>query len=172
MNYINTQTLQYPISEIEVREEYPNTSFPMPFAAPEPYVYVFPVPPGTYNPLTHRPREIPPELTVKGHWEQRWELLEIPLEEREARALAEAEELSRRNFAIVVSPRQIRQALTKAGLRAQVEAAVANGDQDLKDWWEFATTFERSNPLVINMGLALNVTTEELDNLFVLASTL
>ena len=37
-----------------------------------------------------------------------------------------------------ISPRQIRQALTHANLRASVEATVLAGDQDLKDWWEFA----------------------------------
>jgi hypothetical protein len=71
-----------------------------------------------------------------------------------------------------VSPRQIRQALTRAGLRASVEAAVAAGDQDLKDWWEFSTTFERLNPQVTAMGAALGVSDAQLDDLWTLASTL
>lgn len=71
-----------------------------------------------------------------------------------------------------VSPRQIRQALTRANLRTQVETAVAAGDQDLKDWWEFATSVERQNEHVIAMGTALGQTTEQLDQLFQLASTL
>lgn len=71
-----------------------------------------------------------------------------------------------------VSPRQIRQALTRAGLRTSVEAAVAAGDQDTKDWWEFATTFERSNPQVIGMGLLLGVSEEALDDLWILADSL
>ena len=71
-----------------------------------------------------------------------------------------------------VSPRQIRQALTRAGLRASVEAAVAAGDQDLKDWWDFSTTFERLNPQVTAMGAALGVSDTQLDDLWTLASTL
>ena len=71
-----------------------------------------------------------------------------------------------------VSPRQIRQALTRAGLRASVESAVAAGDQDIKDWWEFATSFERSNSHVIEMGSALGVTSEQLDGLWTLAAGL
>jgi hypothetical protein len=71
-----------------------------------------------------------------------------------------------------VSPRQIRQALTRAGLRASVESAVAAGDQDLKDWWEFSTTFERLNPQVTAMGAALGVSDAQLDDLWTLASTL
>lgn len=71
-----------------------------------------------------------------------------------------------------VSPRQIRQALTRAGLRASVEAAVAEGDQDTKDWYEFATAFERSNPVVSALGAALNVSDAQLDDLWILADTL
>lgn len=71
-----------------------------------------------------------------------------------------------------VSPRQIRQALTRAGLRTSVEAAVAAGDQDLKDWYEFATSFERANPLVAALGAALSVSDAQLDDLWILAGTL
>lgn len=71
-----------------------------------------------------------------------------------------------------VSPRQIRQALTRAGLRASVEAAVAAGDQDTKDWYEFATAFERSNPVVAELGAALNVSDAQLDDLWILAASL
>lgn len=73
---------------------------------------------------------------------------------------------------LVVSPRQIRQALTAAGLRTAVEAAVASGNQDLQDWWEFATAFEENHPMVIGMAATLNVTEEQLHSLFVLAGSL
>lgn len=71
-----------------------------------------------------------------------------------------------------VSPSQIRRALTRSGLRTAVEAAVTVGDQDLKDWWEFATTIERNHQLVIGMALTLGVTESQLDDLFILATTL
>lgn len=71
-----------------------------------------------------------------------------------------------------VSPRQIRQALTRAGLRASVEAAVAAGDQDLQDWWEFATEFQRGNTHVAAMATALDVTSRQLDDLWTLAASL
>lgn len=70
------------------------------------------------------------------------------------------------------SPRQIRQALTAVGLRASVEAAVAAGDQDLKDWWEFSTTIERNHPQVVAMGAALGQTPEALDALFTAGAAL
>ena len=71
-----------------------------------------------------------------------------------------------------VSPRQIRQALTRAGLRTSVEAAVAAGDQDTKDWYEFATEFRRDNPVVAALGVALGVSDAALDDLWVLAGSL
>lgn len=71
-----------------------------------------------------------------------------------------------------VSPRQIRQALSLAGLRSAVESAVAAGDQDLKDWYEFSTAFERLNPQVVAMGEALSVSPASLDDLWALGAQL
>ena len=71
-----------------------------------------------------------------------------------------------------VSPRQIRMALTRTGLRAQVESAVASGDQDLRDWYEYSTIFERTNAQVMAMGKVLNQTETQLDALWQLAAIL
>lgn len=73
---------------------------------------------------------------------------------------------------IYVSPRQIRQALTRVNLRTAVEAAVSGGDQDLKDWWEFAVQVEENHPMVVAMASQLNVNEVDLHNLFVLAKSL
>jgi hypothetical protein len=73
---------------------------------------------------------------------------------------------------IIVSPRQIRQALTASNLRSQVESAVSSGDQDLKDWWEFSTQIESNHPQVIERATALNISEEQLTNLFELAKSL
>lgn len=71
-----------------------------------------------------------------------------------------------------ISPRQIRQALTRANLRSQVEAAVAAGSQGLKDWWEFATVFEREHLMVVAMGDSLGQTPAQLDALWALGASL
>lgn len=71
-----------------------------------------------------------------------------------------------------VSPRQIRQALTLAGLRGVVETAINSSDQDTKDWYEFATGFERDHPKVVELSIALNISEEDVDSLFRLASSL
>ena len=76
----------------------------------------------------------------------------------------------------VVSPRQIRQAMSRVGLRQAVEdaiaAASAGGDQDTKDWYEFATEFVRTNPHVIALAASLNVSVAQLDALWTLADSL
>jgi hypothetical protein len=74
---------------------------------------------------------------------------------------------------IVVSAFQIRKALNQLNLRTLVENAVAaSSDIELKDGWEYATEFYRNNSLVVNLGLVLGKTPEELDSIFELAKTL
>jgi hypothetical protein len=58
------------------------------------------------------------------------------------------------------------------GLRASVEAAVAAGSQDTKDWYAFSTEFLRTNSEVIAMGEALEVSPASLDALWILAGSL
>lgn len=70
-----------------------------------------------------------------------------------------------------VSPWQMRRALNQLGLRATVEAAVAVADQDTKDGWEFATEFRRDNALLGAMATNLNMSEQDLDDLFTLAAS-
>lgn len=49
---------------------------------------------------------------------------------------------------IVVSPRQIRQALSQLGLRLTVETWVQAADQDIKDNWQYAADFVQGRSLV------------------------
>lgn len=74
-NYINIQTNQYPISERDIRNAFPNTSFSNPFKAPEEYQVVFPIPQPVFNPVVQTVREIAPVLTDKGTYEQQWEVI-------------------------------------------------------------------------------------------------
>lgn len=66
---------------------------------------------------------------------------------------------------------QIRLALNEFGLRDAVEAAVAQSDQSVKDWWAKARNFKRHNVMVIAVGAALGKTDAELDSLWALAAT-
>jgi hypothetical protein len=80
MAYIDLETLEYPLSERDIRSANPDTSFGIPFA-PDGYAVVFPYPTPSFDQYTQYVREIEPELTVKGHWEQRFEVIDLAAEE-------------------------------------------------------------------------------------------
>jgi len=71
-----------------------------------------------------------------------------------------------------VTRRQFKQALTRIGLRAAVEAAIAAADQDTKDWYADSLNFERSHPVMNSMAVVLGKTQEDIDILFKLAETI
>jgi len=71
-----------------------------------------------------------------------------------------------------ISARQIRLALNQTGLRDAVEAAVAAGDRDLSDWWEYSTEVHRDNPMVEGMIQALGIPAEQADALWALGKGL
>ena len=79
---IKVDTHEYPVSEAEFVSRFPDVSFPQVKNYEDfGYAVVFPTP----QPATdwyHLAREIAPELTDKGHWEQQWEVVEVtrPLE--------------------------------------------------------------------------------------------
>lgn len=75
INYINKPTGEYPVSEAQIRLAYPNTSFPIPFQAPEEYALVFQAPHPSFDAITQHVRELAPVLTGKGHYEQAWEVV-------------------------------------------------------------------------------------------------
>jgi len=103
-------------------------------------------------------------VQAAGGWFQVWEVLP----KSEAQIQEEEEALKVQE----VTPRQIRQALTKVGLRTKVEDAVAAADQDTKDWWEFTTVIARNNPQLIAMATLLDIPAVEVDAVFVLAASL
>lgn len=70
--YINTITLQYPITEKEIRSSNPNTSYPSPFKPGEGYAVVFPTPQPVFNPVIQSLVERKP-VNEGGKWYQRWE---------------------------------------------------------------------------------------------------
>lgn len=71
-----------------------------------------------------------------------------------------------------VSMRQARLALLQSNLLDTVNAAINQGGEADKITWEYATEVSRSDALVSNMAIALNLSETDLDNLFILASSL
>jgi hypothetical protein len=75
----------------------------------------------------------------------------------------------------VISMRQARLALLSAGLLLKVNSAIDSLPSPEKEAaqidWEYAQEVKRSDPLVQSLAIALELTEEDLDNLFLLAST-
>lgn len=72
--YLNLETMQQ-CTERDIRAMFPNTGFGTPFVPPEQFVWVFPTPHPDHDTVIQAVRETTPELTSKGHWEQRWEIV-------------------------------------------------------------------------------------------------
>lgn len=73
---------------------------------------------------------------------------------------------------IQINAWQIRTALNMLGLRDSVEAAVAAGDQTLKDGWNHSPTFSSNHPLTLGMGQALGQSEDAMYALFELGESL
>ena len=179
MNYINTATGEYPVSESTIRAAYPNTSFPVPFVAPEGYVFVFPTPQPEFNPVTQRVQETTPMLTAKGHYEQQWEIIELFSTQAEKDAAIAADIKAKRKASVPVSVtrRQAKQALLLKGLLANVQPAIdaipdAAQRAMIQIEWDDAQVFERYRTALIAIGSALGLSDIQLDNLFIEASQL
>lgn len=71
-----------------------------------------------------------------------------------------------------VTPRQARLALLGAGLLDQVTAAVNAAGGATLITWEYASSFDRHDPLIAQIGASLSMTDAQIDALFLTASTL
>lgn len=176
--YLNTQTLQR-TSESDIRAAFPNTSFPVPFVAPEGYVLVFPSPTPEFNSITQRAQETTPVLTAKGHYEQQWEIVELfsTQAEKDAAIAADIEAKRKASVPASVTRRQAKQALLLNGLLANVQPAIdaipdATQRAMIQIEWDDSQVFERNRPALIALGSALGLTNAQLDDLFIGAAQL
>jgi len=76
-----------------------------------------------------------------------------------------------------VTPRQIRIALITSGITlSTIESAIDSLPEPQKSitrvTWEYSVEFQRSNPLLSSMAPMLGLSNEQIDSLFLLASTL
>lgn len=99
---------------------------------------------------------------VGNVWQQVWNVENISIEELRA----------------AISPvtrRQAKLALHEAGLLEQVEIKLSALEEPMRTIalinWQEATEFERNNEFIGMLGQALNLTEEQVDDLFALAST-
>lgn len=75
---------------------------------------------------------------------------------------------ARNPLPVNITPLQLRRALNTMGIRPQVESYVAQASQDVKDAWDYASTIEITDPLLVTAAQLLRV---DLPGLFRLAAT-
>jgi len=78
--YINTETMQYPLTVDQIKAMTPDTSFPDNYAPSAPYEPVLQSPQPTYNTMTQYCREVTPVL-INGVWMQAWEVVDLDPEQ-------------------------------------------------------------------------------------------
>jgi len=166
--YINTQTLDYPLTLRKVKRLLPNVALPenpdeatlnaLGFATVQP----------TERPVGDVVTEGQPEKQADGTWQQTWNVREFTPEEIEQQRLASVPQS--------ITPRQARLALLNAGLLSQVDPAIESLESPAKEQaqieWEYATSIERESEWINQLGSALGLDSAGIDDLFVQASKL
>lgn len=75
-----------------------------------------------------------------------------------------------------ITMRQARLALHNAGLLSSVQSTIDSLPEPQKTTaqieWEYSNTMQRSNPLILALSPALNLTSEQIDELFIQGATL
>lgn len=98
----------------------------------------------------------------------------VPMtDEEEAEFLYESEQNKNKKKPIKsITMRQARVMLSRSGLLQQVDSLMTNADEETRITWEFAIDVQRDNPYIKIIGGMLNLTDEQIDNLFIEASKL
>ncbi|MGE0155107.1 MAG: hypothetical protein AB7R90_21010 [Reyranellaceae bacterium] len=102
-------------------------------------------------------------------WEEGNSLAKPTLAEVEARR----EELEYKASRVMeVTPLQLRRALRSIGLKAEVDAFLAQAGEEAQEAWEYAVTINRNDALIAAAAQELGKTDQEIDALFALAAIL
>jgi len=176
--YIQLETMRE-LTESEIRSLYPNTSFPTPFVAPEGFAVVFPTPSPTVTELQVAVRD-GVEVDSKGNYVEKWivrdmfndytteEGVSVTKLEQETKYLADkAKALVPQS----ITPRQARLKLLEVGLLDELEAVITTN----RAWqieWEYATEVKRDSLLIDAIATQADLTSEQIDSLFVEATKL
>lgn len=98
---------------------------------------------------------------VDGKWFTKYAAVDYTPEEIAAR-------LEEWRQATTCTPFQGRMALSHAGLLSNVEALIADTatDEATKIAWEYALEWRRMSPMIASLATALNLSDEQVDNLF------
>ncbi len=71
-----------------------------------------------------------------------------------------------------ITPLQGRIILKRAGLLDTVEAAIVQANGETQIWWEYATLWHRTHPVLVALGESLGLTNEQVDEMFKTAASI
>ena len=71
-----------------------------------------------------------------------------------------------------ITPRQCRLLLLQQGLLASVEATIAQSTEDVRISWEYASEFQRDDPILLTFATALGFSDTAIDQFFIAAAQL
>jgi hypothetical protein len=164
--------IQYPYGLFLFRQDFPNSSPPKSFdemsEENREYFGIYSVI-STEEPIADVVEEGTPEF-IEGQWIQTWTAREFTQEEID-------EQLAQKRAMMSVTMRQGRLVLNSMGLLDMIEDAIASIEDpvDRKNAeieWEYAQTIDRNSKFVKDIIDQLNLTEEQVDQMFELASTL
>lgn len=168
--YYKPETQEVFSGHSEIRKNLTNVLFPE-VMDDEMLAYhnIFPL--ASTKPSVALPQVAKPAVIVEvgGLWTQQWEIETATPEEIEALKLPVPRSVTRR---------QARQALLLKGLLDDVPIAIMNNLADpiqremAMIEWEDSLEFERTRPLVVQIGNAIGLDAAEMDELFIFAATL
>lgn len=75
MNYIDTETNAWPLTEYQIKQANPQTSFPKPFKS-ERYKPIVDMPQPSFDAITQRVEQVMP-VNKGTHWEQTWSVVAL-----------------------------------------------------------------------------------------------
>lgn len=82
---------------------------------------------------------------------------------------AHAEAVAARTFPIEIPMAPAREALFNAGLLDDIDTYIQTMSESDKIWWAYADKIHRAFPLVETVRVAMGLTSEQIDNLFLAA---
>lgn len=168
MNFINTQSGEYPISFAQLRAAHPLTMFPEGFAeAFGDYAPVHTTTRPVYDTATHKAVELPPVL-MDGQWQQAWDVVALTQQE--------IDDARRAGTPTSCTPAQglialyALQSITEEDIATAI-AAIPDPVQrySAQIGYTRATTWERTSATMQALAALLGLSESELDALFIYA---
>ena len=177
--YLDKDTGDYPLEPIDIIQRHQhNTSFPVPFEAPDQYVLVAESERRAFNPATHKVVELTP-VEAEGSYLQTWKVVKLTKGEHDAADRLAAEQVAKDAARVIVTKRQALLAMFDLkGIRDDQIDAMINAIPDentryrAKVDWAGSVSIESDSPTVLMLAAALELSEADLAALFDYAQAL